>query len=1096
MTYSWTGPDTFTSSEQSPLITNATTDMEGIYYLTVNDGYCDSDPAATDSVVVNDKPTATASATSPVCEGGDIQLTGGPSGMTYSWTGPDTFTSSEQSPLITNATTDMEGIYYLTVNDGYCDSDPAAPDSVVVNDKPTATASATSPVCEGGDIQLTGGPSGMTYSWTGPDTFTSSEQSPLITNATTDMEGIYYLTVNDGYCDSDPAATDSVVVNDKPTATASATSPVCEGGDIQLTGGPSGMTYSWTGPDTFTSSEQSPLITNATTDMEGIYYLTVNDGYCDSDPAATDSVVVNDKPTATASATSPVCEGGDIQLTGGPSGMTYSWTGPDGFTSTDQSPLITNATTANEGVYTLPVYDGSCYSDPADTDAVVVNDKPTASASATTPVCEDGDIQLTGGPDAMSYSWTGPDGFTSTDQSPLITNATTANEGVYTLTVYDGSCYSDPADTDAVVVNDKPTASASATTPVCEDGDIQLTGGPDAMSYSWTGPDGFTSTDQSPLITNATNDMEGAYTLTVYDGSCYSDPAATDAGVGNDKATASPSATTPVCEGGNIQLTGNPAGMTYSWTGPDGFTSTDQSPLITNATTANEGVYTLTVYDGSCYSDPADTDAVVVNDKPTASASATTPVCEDGDIQLTGGPDAMSYSWTGPDGFTSTDQSPLITNATTANEGVYTLTVYDGSCYSDPADTDAVVVNDKPTASASATTPVCEDGDIQLTGGPDAMSYSWTGPDTFTSSEQSPLITNATTDMEGIYYLTVNDGYCDSDPAATDSVVVNDKPTATASATSPVCEGGDIQLTGGPSGMTYSWTGPDTFTSSEQSPLITNATTDMEGIYYLTVNDGYCDSDPAATDSVVVNDKPTATASATTPVCEGGDIQLTGGPSGMTYSWTGPDTFTSSEQSPLITNAPTDMEGIYYLTVNDGYCDSDPAATDSVVVNDKPTATASATSPVCEGGDIQLTGGPSGMTYSWTGPDTFTSTDQSPLITNATTANEGVYTLPVYDGSCYSDPADTDAVVVNDKPTASASATTPVCEDGDIQLTGGPDAMSYSWTGPDGFTSTDPSPLFTTATTANEGVYTLTVYDGYCYSAPADTDAVVVNDKP
>src|SRR4030043_95972 len=100
------------------------------------------------------------------------------------------------------------------------------------------------------------------------------------------------------------------------------------------------------------------------------------------------------------------------------------------------------------------------------------------------------------------------------------------------------------------------------------------------------------------------------------------------------------------------------------------------------------------------------------------------------------------------------------------------------------------------------------------------MSYSWTGPDGFTSTDQSPLITNATTDMEGIYYLTANDRYCDSEPAATDSAgvtdkptptapdppapapwLVNDKPTATASATSPVCVGGHFQLAGGPSGL-------------------------------------------------------------------------------------------------------------------------------------------------------------------------------------------------------------------------------------------------------------------------------------------------------
>lgn len=35
------------------------------------------------------------------------------------------------------------------------------------------------------------------------------------------------------------------------------------------------------------------------------------------------------------------------------------------------------------------------------------------------------------------------------------------------------------------------------------------------VPYSWNGPNGFTSTDKSPTIPNATESMEGDYTLTV-----------------------------------------------------------------------------------------------------------------------------------------------------------------------------------------------------------------------------------------------------------------------------------------------------------------------------------------------------------------------------------------------------------------------------------------------------------------------------------------------------------------------------------------------------------------------------------------------------
>src|SRR5205823_13427386 len=57
-------------------------------------------------------------------------------------------------------------------------------------------------------------------------------------------------------------------------------------------------------------------------------------------------------------------------------------------------------------------------------------------------------------------------------------------------------------------------------------------------------------------------------------------------------ASASP---TILCEGSTLTLTGTATGATnWSWTGPNGFTSTLQSPAITSITAPGSGVYTLT----------------------------------------------------------------------------------------------------------------------------------------------------------------------------------------------------------------------------------------------------------------------------------------------------------------------------------------------------------------------------------------------------------------------------------------------------------------------------------------------------------------------
>lgn len=76
--------------------------------------------------------------------------------------------------------------------------------------------------------------------------------------------------------------------------------------------------------------------------------------------------------------------------------------------------------------------------------------------------------------------------------------------------------------------------------------------------------------------------------------------------------------------------------------------------------------------------------------------------------------------------------------------------------------------------------------------------------------------------------------------------------------------------------------------------------------------------------------------------------------------------------------------------------------------------------PLCEGYNLQLNASPaiSGATYNWTGPSSFTSTLQNPVINNVTSFNSGVYTcnyLTTYGISASS----TISITVNPKPITS-----------------------------------------------------------------------------
>ncbi|MCP9769292.1 hypothetical protein EGI22_15370, partial [Lacihabitans sp. LS3-19] len=116
----------------------------------------------------------------------------------------------------------------------------------------------------------------------------------------------------------------------------------------------------------------------------------------------------------------------------------------------------------------------------------------------------------------------------------------------------------------------------------------------------------------------------------------------------------------------------------------------------------------------------------------------------------------------------------------------------------------------------------------------------------------------------------------------------------------------------------------------------------------------------------------------------------------FTYSWAGPNGFTSSAQNPSITDTEANQSGIYTLTVEAGGNQS--VLTTSVTINPLPTVVIGSNSPICEGATLNLTAS-GGTSYAWTGPNSFVSTDQNPSITSATVAMSGNYLVTVTDAN-------------------------------------------------------------------------------------------------
>jgi len=81
-----------------------------------------------------------------------------------------------------------------------------------------------------------------------------------------------------------------------------------------------------------------------------------------------------------------------------------------------------------------------------------------------------------------------------------------------------------------------------------------------------------------------------------------------------------------VCKDGTVNLSGTSttAGVSYAWTGPNGYTSAVQNPALTNVTSSVNGIYNLTITKASCTGTASTTvgilpvpDAIVVSDPST-----------------------------------------------------------------------------------------------------------------------------------------------------------------------------------------------------------------------------------------------------------------------------------------------------------------------------------------------------------------------------------------------------------------------------------------------------------------------------------------------
>ncbi|MEL6922617.1 MAG: SprB repeat-containing protein, partial [Bacteroidota bacterium] len=781
-------------------------------------------------------------------------------------------------------------------------------------------------------------------------------------------------------------------------------------------------------------------------------------------------ITVIDEFSASISNNSPVCDGEviSISVSGGDS---FEWSGPNGYSSTDAAIEITGANIfLHSGTYTVTVTSAAGCSTELSTVVDILRPS-TALIASNGPVCRGNDLELyaDGG---VQYSWTGPDGWSSNLQFPVI-EAVDLPAGTYTYTVT--ATNRDGCATDASIevdILDSFIGEEDKELEVCIGGDINLTiNGEAGWSYFWLGPTGFTSFEQSPTITNVQPIMAGTYTVTVRnEADCE---ARTNVIVTITDCTCLPpvvleaqtnNATCGVNDGSStILLEENLSDYSFVWT-PDAGTPGVTENIRTDLPPGNYTIDILSKNNADC-SEQVQIEIGVQPSTQLLEAEIQAATCDanNGVVRLS--PNNYNYLWL-HDNSTAAVRNDLA-------PGSYQVNVVNPAAPACPELIDIIIESETP-LQAEVVVNSNADCDVAngsamvnvLAGGTGAYTYGW-------SDGGSGAVRNDL--AAGDYTVTLSDGGNACDTVMSFSII-NESFSVSAINDSPVCLGERVNLVASDGGDSYQWTGPNAFNSNEQNPTLDNITNLMLGTYTVRVVKDGCVATATTEVSLAANLVISRTVDQF-PDCGVANgqvtIEVSGGSGNYSYVWSDDATATSATRSGL-------SAGAYALTVTDvGSGCEQPF--EFVLNNATFNMTAGNEGPVCVGDAAQLTASAGADSYQWSGPDGFSSTEQNPVIDNSMLTSAGTYQLIATKDDCTVNVSTVLEVVacMCTTPDVSLATTDANCglDDGTatVSTNSGAASFNYTWSDDAGINSATRTGL-----TADDYSVTISVTAGDC----------------
>ncbi len=414
-------------------------------------------------------------------------------------------------------------------------------------------------------------PRQATFAWTGPNGFSSTTLNAVVTTPTSLAGGTYILTATDPESGCSASSSVSVVIKPNPEITVSPSGPYC-GNEFTITAS-GATTYSWspaTGLSATTGATVTAQITEPTT-----YTITGTLDGC----TASKQITLHPALSVAAASNSPRCSGETLQLnapvasTGG-----YLMTPLSGVAFVD---ILTTGTTipltSGDDAYTITippfVYNGTTFT--------------------TARIGNDGAVVFGTNAGVINYTNKSlPEGVGSSSSVGIISGS---GNSVAALCPYWD-------DLDLL-----PTTSVKTqvigNTVIIQWTDQKLFSKPAALG-------GITFQVQLELITGLIHFVYQDVTFT--DGGGNGTTATIGLNLSSSAAVEYSFNSSSLTDGQSITFT--PAVNSYSWTGPNGFTSTVPNPVIPSATEAATGTYTLSVFNSvtGC-SSLATTDVVVAS---------------------------------------------------------------------------------------------------------------------------------------------------------------------------------------------------------------------------------------------------------------------------------------------------------------------------------------------------------------------------------------------------------------------------------------------------------------------------------------------------